>query len=52
MKNDNNAHVHQDLCPCKAHPEANKWGQIKNKSLKIGEIQEQINTNGGKHEKL
>ena len=52
MKNGKNANFHQDLCPCKAHPEAKQWGEIKNKSLKKGENQEQINKNGGKHEKL
>ncbi len=25
MNNCKNAHFHQELCPCKAHPEATKW---------------------------
>ena len=55
MNNCKNIHFQQDLCPCKAHPEANKWGEIKqqinthggeikNKSITTGE-----NTKNGKH---
>ena len=51
MKNGKHAHFHQDLCPCKAHPEANKMGGNQERIIKKGENQEQININGGKTRK-
>ena len=35
MKNNKNAHFHQDLCPCKAHPEAKKLVINKNNYINL-----------------
>ena len=37
MKKRKNTHFQKDLCPCKAHPEAKKLWEIKNKSIQMGD---------------